>query len=54
MNNLETTRIAAEALQSLIRSRDAYRWLVLSNDSPDKGQLLLTLQSELAHLISME
>ncbi|CAH6835860.1 Histidine kinase [Vibrio chagasii] len=51
MNNLETTRIKVEALQSFNTiSSDAYRWLVLSNDSPDKGQLLLTLQSELGRL----
>ncbi|CAH7011538.1 Histidine kinase [Vibrio chagasii] len=51
MNNLETTRIKVEALQSFNTiSSDAYRWLVLSNDSPDRGQLLLTLQSELGRL----
>ncbi|MCG9563998.1 ATP-binding protein [Vibrio chagasii] len=51
MNNLETTRIKVEALQSFNTiSSDAYRWLVLSNDFPDKGQLLLTLQSELGRL----
>lgn len=51
MNNLETTRIKVEALQSFNTiSSDAYRWLVLSNDSSDKGQLLLTLQSELDRL----
>ncbi|MCK8072091.1 ATP-binding protein [Vibrio sp. 1CM23M] len=51
MNHLETTRIKVEALQSFNTvSSDAYRWLVLSNDSPEKGQLLLTLQSELDRL----
>ncbi|WP_086967639.1 ATP-binding protein [Vibrio coralliirubri] len=51
MNHLETTRIKIEALQSFNTvSSDAYRWLVLSNDSPEKGQLLLTLQSELDRL----
>ncbi|MFA0047226.1 ATP-binding protein [Vibrio sp. 10N.222.54.B12] len=51
MNHLETTRIKVEALQFFNTvSSDAYRWLVLSNDSPEKGQLLLTLQSELDRL----
>ncbi len=51
MNHLETTRIKVEALQSFNTvSSGAYRWLVLSNDSPEKGQLLLTLQSELDRL----
>ncbi len=51
MNHSETTRIKVEALQSFNTvSSDAYRWLVLSNDSPEKGQLLLTLQSELDRL----
>ncbi len=51
MNNLETTRVKVEALQSFNTvSRNAHRWLVLSNDSSEKGQLLLTLQSELDRL----
>ncbi|TKG03335.1 ATP-binding protein [Vibrio sp. F13] len=51
MNHLETTRIKVEALQFFNTvSSDAYRWLVLSNDSPEKGQSLLTLQSELDRL----
>ncbi|WP_286303317.1 hybrid sensor histidine kinase/response regulator [Vibrio apostichopi] len=55
MNHLETTRIKVEALQSFNTiSSNAYRWLVLSNDSPEKGQLLLTLQSELDRLTQYE
>ena len=51
MKNLETTRIKVEALQSFNTvSSNAHRWLVLSNDSSEKGQLLLTLQSELDRL----
>lgn len=51
MNNLETTRVKVEALQSFNTvSSNAHRWLVLSNDSSEKGQLLLTLQSELDRL----
>lgn len=51
MKNLETTRIKVEALQSFDTvSSNAHRWLVLSNDSSEKGQLLLTLQSELDRL----
>lgn len=50
MYHLETTRIKVEALQSFNTvSSDAYRWLVLSDDS-EKGHLLLTLQSELDRL----
>ncbi len=55
MNYLETTRIKVEALQSFNTiSSNAYRWLVLSNDSPEKGQLLLKLQSELDRLTQYE
>ncbi|WP_373960678.1 ATP-binding protein [Vibrio gigantis] len=51
IKNLETTRIKVEALQSFNTvSSYAHRWLVLSNDSSEKGQLLLTLQSELDRL----
>ncbi|MEC7941969.1 MAG: ATP-binding protein [Pseudomonadota bacterium] len=51
MKNLETTRVKVEALQSFNTvSSNAHRWLVLSNDSSEKGQLLLTLQSELDRL----
>ncbi|ULN67325.1 ATP-binding protein [Vibrio gigantis] len=51
IKNLETMRIKVEALQSFNTvSSYAHRWLVLSNDSSEKGQLLLTLQSELDRL----
>ncbi|MEG3223538.1 ATP-binding protein [Vibrio gigantis] len=51
IKNLETIRIKVEALQSFNTvSSYAHRWLVLSNDSSEKGQLLLTLQSELDRL----
>ncbi|MFS1430943.1 hybrid sensor histidine kinase/response regulator, partial [Vibrio splendidus] len=55
MNHLETTRIKVEALQSFNTvSSDAYRWLVLSNDSPEKELLLLKLQADLARLAQYE
>ncbi|MGR5337012.1 ATP-binding protein [Vibrio gigantis] len=55
MNHLETTRIKVEALQSFNTvSSDAYRWLVLSNDSLEKGQLLLKLHTELDRLTQYE
>ncbi|MCG9554543.1 ATP-binding protein [Vibrio sp. Isolate31] len=55
MKNLETTRIKVEALQSFNTvSSDAYRWLVLSNDSLERGQLLLKLNGELDRLAQYE
>ncbi len=55
MSHLETTRIKVEALQSFNTiSSDAYRWLVLSNDSPEKSQLLSRLQTELDRLSQFE
>ncbi len=55
MNHLETTRIKVEALQSFNTiSSDAYRWLVLSNDSSEKGLLLLKLKTDLTRLAQYE
>ncbi|MCZ8498389.1 hypothetical protein O9929_11410 [Vibrio lentus] len=56
MNYLETTRIIkVEALQSFNTiSSNAYRWLVLSNDSLKSPKLLLKLQSELGQLTQYE
>ena len=55
MSHLETTRIKVEALQSFNTvSSDAYRWLVLSNDSSEKGLLLLKLKTDLTRLAQYE
>lgn len=46
--HLEATRMRVEALQSFNAiSGDAYQWIVLSNDIPEKGQLLEKLNTEL-------
>ncbi|MCG9558760.1 hybrid sensor histidine kinase/response regulator [Vibrio kanaloae] len=53
--HLEATRMRVEALQSFNAiSGDAYQWIVLSNDIPEKGQLLEKLNTELDQLAEYE
>ncbi|MGB1973156.1 MAG: ATP-binding protein [Vibrio toranzoniae] len=53
--HLEATRMRVEALQSFNAiSGDAYQWIVLSNDIPEKGQLLEKLNTELDLLAENE
>ncbi|NAZ93137.1 hybrid sensor histidine kinase/response regulator [Vibrio toranzoniae] len=53
--HLEATRMRVEALQSFNAvSGDAYQWIVLSNDIPEKGQLLEKLNTELDKLAEYE
>lgn len=53
--HLEVTRMRVEALQSFNAiSGDAYQWIVLSNDIPEKGQLLEKLNTELDQLAEYE
>jgi signal transduction histidine kinase/CheY-like chemotaxis protein len=53
--HLEATRMRVEALQSFNAiSGDAYQWIVLSNDIPEKGQLLEKLNTELDLLAEYE
>lgn len=53
--HLEATRMRVEALQSFNAvSGDAYQWIVLSNDIPEKGQLIEKLNTELDKLAEYE
>ncbi|NAZ47456.1 response regulator [Vibrio toranzoniae] len=53
--HLEATRMRVEALQSFNAiSGDAYQWIVLSNDIPEKGQLLEKLNTGLDQLAEYE
>lgn len=53
--HLEATRMRVEALRSFNAiSGDAYQWLVLSNETPEKGQLLDKLNTELDQLAEYE
>lgn len=53
--HLEATRMRVEALRSFNAiSGDAYQWIVLSNETPEKGQLLDKLNTELDQLAEYE